>query len=117
MDEKKVLVLKRDNTTLSTGCKCWPWEKPRNCLYDDIDICIMITHNIKIYIYIYIYIYTYEVFDDKILMSYKLWIVVRIIYMKGLFPHPSISEFHLLSYLTPPPPLFPFIDTLEGFLE
>ena len=30
----------------------------------------MITHNIKIYIYIYIY--TYEVFDDKILMSYKL---------------------------------------------
>ena len=27
---------------------------------------------------------------------------VRIIYLKGLFPHPNVSEFHLLSYLTPP---------------
>ena len=27
--------------------------------------------------------------------------VVGIIYLKGLFPHPNVSEFHLLSYLTP----------------
>ena len=32
--------------------------------------------------------------------------VIWIIYLKGLFPHPNVSEFHLLSYLTPPPPLF-----------
>ena len=48
----------------------------------------------------------YEIFDDKILISYKLWIVIRIIYLKGLFPHPNVFEFHLLSYLTPPPPPF-----------
>ena len=27
--------------------------------------------------------------------------VVRIIYLKGLFPHPNVSAFHLLIYLTP----------------
>ena len=52
---------------------------------------------------IYIYIYM------KYLMIKYWWItsyefVVRIIYLKGLFPHPNISEFHLLSDLTPPPP-------------
>ena len=36
-------------------------------------------------------------------------------YLKGLFPHPNVSEFHLLSYLTSP--LFPFTNTLEGLLE
>ena len=30
-----------------------------NCLYDGIDICIIMAHNIKILIYIYIYIYIY----------------------------------------------------------
>ena len=35
-----------------------------------------------------------------------------------MFPHPNVSEFHLLNYLTPPPLiLFPFTDTLEGSLE
>ena len=47
-----------------------------NYLYDGIDIYIMIAHNIKRererYIYIYIYVYIYEIFDDKILISYKL---------------------------------------------
>ena len=65
--------------------------------------------------YKYIFLYIYEVFDDKYwwLTSYK--IVVRIIYLKGLFPHPNVSKFHLLSCLTPP--LFPITDTLEGLLE
>ena len=27
--------------------------------------------------------------------------IVRIIYLKGLFLHPNVSEFHLLSYLIP----------------
>ena len=36
-----------------------------NCLYDSIDICIMMAHNIKI-------LFLCEIFDDKILMSYKL---------------------------------------------
>ena len=82
----------------------------------------MIAHNIKRYIYIYIYmcvcvcVYIYEIFDDKILISYKLWIVVRIIYIKGLFPHPSVSEFHLLSYLTPPPPLISPYRYIKGII-
>ena len=43
--------------------------------------------------------------------------VVKIIYLKGLFPHPNVSEFYLLSYLIPLPFLFPLTDTLEGLLE
>ena len=46
--------------------------------------------------------------------SYKF--VVWIIHLKGLFSHPNVSEFHLLSYLTPPL-LLPLIDMLEGLLE
>ena len=36
-----------------------------NCLYDAMDIYVMMAHNIKIF-------FLYEIFDDKILMSYKL---------------------------------------------
>ena len=50
-------------------------------------------------------------------MSYKLWNYCKNYLFEGLFPHPNVSKFHLLSYLTPPPPLFPITDTLEGFLE
>ena len=60
----------------------------------------------------------------KYLMIKYWWVasyefVVRIIYLKGLFPHLNVSEFHLLNYLIPPPLpfLFPLIDTLEGLLE
>ena len=50
-----------------------------NCLSDGINIYIMMAHNIKILIYICIYIYFFlcEIFDDKILMSYKLWICCK----------------------------------------
>ena len=35
--------------------------------------------------------------------NFAIWII----YLKGLFPHSNVGEFHLLSYLTlPPPPLF-----------
>ena len=49
--------------------------------------------------------FLFEIFDDKILMSYKLWICWKNCLFERLFPHPNISEFHLLSYLTPLPPL------------
>ena len=108
MEEKEVLVLKGDYTTLSTGRKCWPREKPR-----------------KLFIWWYWYMYydgsqykdiffLYEVCDDKYWWVISYEIVVRIIYLKGLFPHPNVSEFHLLNYLTP---LFPLTDTLEGLFE
>ena len=69
------------------------------CLYDGIDIYIyiyiMIAHNVKIYI-----------FYMKYLMIKLWWVtsyefIVRIINLKGLFLHPNVNEFHLLSYLTP----------------
>ena len=64
----------------------------------------MMAHNIKIF-------FLHEIFDDKILISYKLW---RIIYFKGLFSYPNVGEFHLLSYLIPTPSsLFPLTDTLK----
>ena len=42
-------------------------KSPRNCLYNGIDIYtyIMMAHNIKI-------LFLYEIFDYKMLMSYKL---------------------------------------------
>ena len=53
---------------------------------------------------------------NRWLASYNF--VIWIILLKGLFSHPNVSEFYLLSYLTPPPlPLFPLIDTLEELLE
>ena len=59
-----------------------------------MDIYVMMTYNIKIFFYM------------KYLMIKYWWItsyefVVRIIYLKGLFPHPNVSKFHLLSYFTP----------------
>ena len=59
-------------------------------------------------------------FYMKYLMTKYWWVtscefVERIIYLKGFFPHPDVSEFHILSYLTPP--LFPITDTLDGLLE
>ena len=67
--------------------------------------------------------YKYIFFYMKYMMIKYWWVtsyefVVKIIYLKGLFPHPNVSEFYLLSYLIPPPPfLFPLTDTLEGLLE
>ena len=37
---------------------------------------------------------------NRWLASYNF--VIWIILLKGLFSHPNVSEFHLLSYLTPP---------------
>ena len=59
-----------------------------------MDIYVMMTYNIKIFFYM------------KYLMIKYWWVtsyefVVRIIYLKGLFPHPNVSKFHLLSYCTP----------------
>ena len=64
----------------------------------------------------------YDIFYMKYLMIKYWWVtryefVVRIIYLKGLFPHPNVSEFHLLSYLIPTPLIFPLTDTLEELLE
>ena len=100
MDENEVLVLKGDNITLSTGCNRWPREKSRKLF-------------IWWYWYIYIYIYIYydgsqykDIFYMKYLMIKYWWVtsyefIIRIIYLKGLFSHPNVSEFHLLSYFTP----------------
>ena len=102
---------KGDSTTLSTGHKRWPREKPR-----------------KLFIWWYGYIcYDGTQYKDFFYMKYlmiKYWwvtsyeFVVRIIYLKGLFPHPNVSKFHLLSYFTPSPSfLFHLRDTLERLLE
>ena len=93
MDGKEVLVLKGNNTTLSTGCKRWPREKPR-----------------KLFIWWYILWWLKILFFYvKYLMTKYWWVtsyefVERIIYLKSLFPHSNVSDFHLLCYLTPPPP-------------
>ena len=89
MDEKEVLVLKGDSTTVSTGHKRWPREKSGKLFiwwywymyydgsqYEDI-------------IYIYIYIYIHEVFNDKILMSYKLWICCKNYLFERFVPTPQ----------------------------
>ena len=78
-------------------------------IYIYIYIYIMMAHNIKILFLLR------EIFNDKYWWVTSYEFVERVIYLKGLFPHPNVSEFYLLSYLTPP--LFPFTDTLEGFLE
>ena len=49
----------------------------------------------------------YEIIDvkkNRSLASYNF--VIWIFFLKGLFPHPNVNEFHLLSYLTPPPPFY-----------
>ena len=50
-------------------------------------------HNINIFFYM-----KYLIIKYWWVTSYEF--VVRIIYLKGLFPHPNVSEFHLLNYLT-----------------
>ena len=40
--------------------------------------------------------------------------VMWIIHLQDSLSHPNVSEFHLLSYLTPIPLLFPLTDTLDG---
>ena len=84
MDENEVLILKGDSTTLSTGCKSWPREKSRKLI-------------IWWYWYMYydgsqykdIFFYTYEVFDDKILMSCKLWICCKNYLFERFVPTPQ----------------------------
>ena len=71
----------------------------------------MIAHNIKILLFFYV---KYLMINIDELQVMKL---LKELFIEGLFPHPNVNEFHLLSYLTPPSPLFPIIDTLEGFLE
>ena len=93
------------------GRKRWSREKPRKLF-------------IWWYWYMYydgsqykdIYIYIYEVFDDKYWWVTSYEIVVRIIYLKGLFPHPNVSEFHLLSYLNPPPPFISHYRYIRGII-
>ena len=55
----------------------------------------MMARNIKIFLFYM----KYSMIKYWWVTSYKF--VVGIIYLKGLFPHPNVSEFHLLSYLTP----------------
>ena len=43
----------------------------------------------------------HEIFNDKCWWVTSYEIVEWVIYLKGLFPHSNVSEFHLLSYLTP----------------
>ena len=102
MDENKVLVLKGDSTTLSTGHKRWPQEKSRKLFILWYWYMYYDGSQYKDIIYIYM----------KYLMIKYWWVtsyefVIRIIYLKGLFPHPNVSEFHLLSYLTPLPFISP----------
>ena len=63
--------------------------------------------------------FLYEVCDDKYWWVISYEIVVRIIYLKGLFPHPNVSEFRLLSYLTPPPssPFISHYRYVRGIIE
>ena len=48
-----------------------------------------------------IMIFLYEIFDVKIQIFLQT-LLYGIFILKGLFPHPNVSEFHLFSYLTPP---------------
>ena len=61
----------------------------------------MMARNIKIFLFYM----KYSMIKYWWVTSYEF--VVGIIYLKGLFPHPNVSEFHLLSYLTSPPPPSP----------
>ena len=55
------------------------------------------THNIMIFLY--------EIFDVRNTDSFASYnFVIWNIHLKRFVPHPNVSEFYLLSYLTPPPP-------------
>ena len=64
-------------------------------------------------------IFLYEIFDVTIhIVLQVITFVVWNIHLKGLLTHLNVSEFHLLSYLTPPLPLlFPRTNILKGSLE
>ena len=54
----------------------------------------MMAHNIMIF--------SYEIFDVKIqIVLQVITLLYGIFIYKGLFLHPNVSEFHLLSYLIP----------------
>ena len=112
MDENEVLDLKGDSTTLSTGRKRRPWEKPRKLF---IWWYWYMYYDGSKYKDIYIYIYIYEVFDDKILISHKLWICCKNYLFERFVPTPQCLWIPLieLSYRS----LFHLTDTLEGLLE
>ena len=61
----------------------------RNCSCDGINIYYDGSQYKDIF-------YIYEVFDDKYWWVTSYEIVVRIIYLKGLFSHPNVSEFHAI---------------------
>ena len=89
MNEKKVLVLKGDNTTLSMGRKRWPREKFRKLFirwywYIYIYIC----YDGSQYKDMFFYFFLYEIFDDNILMSYKLWICCKNYLFERFVPTP-----------------------------
>ena len=100
---------KGDSTTLLTGRKRWSREKSRK---------LSIWWYWYIYIYIYVMAHNIKTFFYMKYLMIKYWWVtsyefdVRIVYLKGLFPHPNVSKFYLLSYLTPPP-LPPFNSPLQ----
>ena len=82
-----------------------------NYLYDGIDIYAMMAHNIKICFFIFFYM--------KYLMIIYWWVtsyefVVRIIYLKGLFPHLEVSKFYLLSISPPFISLYRYIRGIIG---
>ena len=56
----------------------------------------MMAHNIMIFLY--------EIFDVRNTDSFASYnFVIWNIHLKRFVPHPNVSEFHLLNYLTPPP--------------
>ena len=87
---------KWDNTTLSTGRKRWSRENPRKLSIWWYWYMYYNGSQYKdIYIYIYIFIYLFIYLYMKYLMIRYWWVtgyefVVRIIYLKGLFPHPML---------------------------
>ena len=65
-----------------------------NCLYDGI--YIMMAHNIKILFFLS------EIFDDKILMSYKLWICWKNYLFERFCSHTSMLVNSIYWVISPP---------------
>ena len=117
MDEKEVSVSKKGATQPCQQSVNIDHEQSLgNCVCDGIDIIyiyiyIMMAHNIKIFF-----------FHIKYLMTKYWWgtsyeFVVRIFFFwERLIPHPNVSEFHLLSYLTPPPPFISPYKYIRGII-
>ena len=85
-------------------------ESLRNFLYDGIDTHTH-THNDGSQ-YKDIFYVKYFMIKYWWVISYEF--VVRIIYLKVLFPHSNVSEFHLLSNLTPYIPPYRYIRGIIG---